>query len=299
MSKAITVEKKDDLQIKSAACTDRGQRRRVNEDVVFNQTRQTYRSPKSAGLFLVCDGMGGHKAGKIASQLAAGTVMAALANLIFPVIPVADGNYSRPLSSSIIRQFVEGAVHTANDEIRRYARNHPQEASNMGTTITVALIYGDHLHIANVGDSRAYIWRSGQLMQITRDHTVAAELARMGKIDPAEISKHPQRNVLFRALGIDKEVSVDLFDWKLQPSDKLLLCSDGLWKAFPDSTELAAWLALDIEPDKLCQQLVDEANKRDGSDNISAVVASVDKASPWQQQIVGSVTNMLHKIAAL
>jgi serine/threonine protein phosphatase PrpC len=139
----------------------------------------------------------------------------------------------------------------------------------------LALIYGNRAHIANVGDSRTYVWRRGQLTQITRDHSLAALLAERGQIDKTAIADHPRSNVLYQALGIHEKVDVDLFEWDLQPGDKLLLCSDGLWRAFPDTAELARWLDSTAAPDDLCQRLVAEANRRDGSDNISAVVVLV------------------------
>jgi serine/threonine protein phosphatase PrpC len=147
------------------------------------------------------------------------------------------------------------------------------------TTITLALIYDNLAQIANVGDSRVYAWRSGHMTQITHDHSYVAELARRGEIAENEIASHPQSNLLLQALGQEDPIRVDLFEWEIQSGDKLLLCSDGLWKAFPDPADIAWWLSLVEAPVDLCWRLVLEANRRDGSDNISVVVVSVDEAS--------------------
>jgi protein phosphatase len=138
--------------------------------------------------------------------------------------------------------------------------------------------------IANVGDSRAYAWRNHELTQLTQDHSLAAKLAEAGMIEEEEVADHPRSNVVLRALGIEDEVEVDFFEWRPQPGDKLLLCSDGLWNAFPDADELGQWLSSDAAPADLCQHLVNEANRRDGSDNISAIVIGVNEANLYHSQ---------------
>jgi serine/threonine protein phosphatase PrpC len=266
------------LQLKSAAQTDRGQRRKLNEDAVFQRTDHVDVG-HSVGLYLVCDGVGGHQAGEVASRLAIETVTAELAQ-IFPLPRTRSSNpsyYAQP-SYSTLRQQIQASIARAHAEIRHYAQTRPQEAADLATTITLALIYGNRAYIANVGDSRTYVWRHGQLTQITRDHSLAALLAERGQIDEAAILDHPRSNVLYQALGIHEKLDVDLFEWDLQPGDKLLLCSDGLWRAFPDTAELARWLNSTATPDALCQRLVTEASQRDGSDNISAVVVSVNQS---------------------
>jgi protein phosphatase len=138
-------------------------------------------------------------------------------------------------------------------------------------------MYGELVHLANIGDGRAYAWRAGELIRITQDHSLAAELARQGLIEDTQIAGHARSNVLTRAVGIKDTVEVDVFDWVLQPGDKLLLCSDGLWKAFPDGQVLAQLLASPRTSAELCQQLVTQAKERDGSDNISAVLITVNE----------------------
>lgn len=262
------------LHIDSAALTDRGQQREINEDYIFHQTGQTPQG-ENVGLFIVCDGLGGHQAGEIASRLAVETITTELGGL-FSAQGTLNGHSTRP-STLTLNERIERVISQANTEIRTYARNHPQKAANLGTTVTLALVYGNLLHIANIGDGRAYCWRAGSLTRITHDHSLAAELARQGLIDEAQVAHHARSNVLTRSLGSKDEVEVDVFDWALQPGDKFLLCSDGLWKALSDNTELARLLTRGQTSADLCQQLVTLAKERDGSDNISAIVVTLNE----------------------
>lgn len=272
MNSALLAEKV--LKLESAAQTSLGQQRKSNEDAVFHRTQQVD-SGVGVGLYMVCDGLGGLPAGEVASRLAIETVTSQLAWVVPPPGTSPDIGTTQP-SHATLRSLIQAAIVKANKQIRDYAGTHPLQAGGMGTTITLALLYGHQAHIANVGDSRAYVWRAGQVTQITRDHSLAAELAEVGQIDRGAILNHPGNNVLSRALGIHEEVEVDFFDWELKPGDKLLLCSDGLWKAFPDPADLARWLASPAALEVLCRRLVTEANRRDGSDNISAVMVSAD-----------------------
>lgn len=275
-------------QINSAALADRGRRRTLNEDAVFHRSGRT-QSGESAGLYLVCDGLGGHMAGEVASRLAVETVTAELSDLLFSAS-------QPPCSTGLgLRRAIETAIITAHAEIQRYAQTHPLEAANLGTTIALALIYGDMVQIANVGDSRVYAWRAGQVNQITQDHSWAAELARMGQIGQNELANHPWSRVLSQALGADEEIAVDLFEWQLEPGDKLLLCSDGFWQAFPETEDLAWWLGLEESAFELCWRLVLEANRRDGSDNISAVVVTVDESMERQDRMMRAGPASLHR----
>jgi len=273
MDTSIVFENKKILQLDSAAFTDPGRKRDLNQDVIFHQTSQTEQG-EVMGLFLVCDGMGGHRAGEIASRIAVDTITADLAELFLSSRKFSPQERTHP-SSLTLSQKIEAAIHKANQEIQRFSQNHPDEAPDLGTTVTLALIHGEAAHIANVGDGRAYIWRNGKTMQITRDHSLAAQLASKGLIDESEIASHPRSNIILRALGVGDELEVDVFDWVLQPGDKLLLCSDGLWKSMGNPVELAHWLGLQTTAADLCQQLVAQAKARDGSDNISAIVVDI------------------------
>lgn len=261
------------LQLESAAFTDPGTRRTINEDAVFHQTGRSA-TDDNVGLFLVCDGMGGHQGGEIASRIAVDTISAELADL-FTSTKAATHNGHPPVSLPTFRQKITAAVGKANTQIRQYAQKHADQTPDLGTTLTMMIIYGSNAFIINAGDGRVYGWRAGQLTQITQDHSLAALLAKGGVIDEAKIAGHPQSHIILRALGIEDQLKVDVYNWEVQAGDKLLLCSDGLWKAFEDPSELEQRLANDITAADICQQLIAEAKQRDGSDNISAIVVAV------------------------
>jgi protein phosphatase len=223
----------------------------------------------STGLYIVCDGLGGRRAGEIASRLAVETITGELAGVF------SNGGLAQrqaPLSSSRLDEWLRFAISLAHTRLRGYSQTHWEQAGGLGTTVALALIYGSIAHVANVGDSRVYASRGNRLSQLTCDHSLAAKLVQSGLIDERELTSHRHRNVLYQALGSQESVEVTLSHWKLEPNDKLLLCSDGLWTAFPDRAELAHQLAQPTTPADVCRQLVCEAIRRDGSDDISAIV---------------------------
>lgn len=229
-----------------AAATDAGRVRSGNED------RFLARSP----LFAVADGMGGHLAGEVASQLA-----------MDGISEVADAG--PVLDESRLVSAIEGA----NSVIRRQARDHP-ELSGMGTTCT-AVVITDRIRIAHVGDSRAYRFRDGRLDQLTRDHTLVASLVAEGIIDPDEARTDGRRNIITRALGADDEVRVDRLETDVAPGDRLMLCTDGLHGQVDDAA-IAAVLAEATSPDDAAERLVDLANAAGGDDNVTVVVVDID-----------------------
>jgi PPM family protein phosphatase len=154
----------------------------------------------------------------------------------------------------------------------------------MGTTLTVALLIGDHAHIAQVGDSRAYLFNRSGLSadgalaaQLTNDHSLVARLVDIGQITAEEARSHPQRNLLYRSLGTDPTVDIDTYSQPLQEGDRLLLCSDGLTNHVEDA-ELAQIVLEHSAPDAICAKLVALANERGGRDNISVIVVQVSNA---------------------
>jgi serine/threonine protein phosphatase PrpC len=165
-------------------------------------------------------------------------------------------------------------VQRANQVVRDYAQHYPDRAHDAGSTVTMAVLRGWTAYVANVGDSRTYLLRDGRLQQITTDHSLVAGLVAAGKIQPEEIYSHPQRNVIYRSLGSDPQVEVDITRQPLQPGDRLLLCSDGLWEMVRDPQIKAL---LEGAPDvwEACDQLVHTANQNGGQDNITAVVVRV------------------------
>ncbi len=258
-------------KIEAAGASLRGVKRTVNEDAVFQYTGQTA-AGQWRGLHMVCDGLGGHEAGEVASSIAVETIAGRLSDLYEREAPQAAADATRPTPGGI-----EGRIHAAIDEantrIRRLAQAQAPEARKLGTTVTLALWDGDVVYIANVGDSRTYAARGGTVTQITEDHSLAAKMIEEGIVDASNGAAPPQ-NVIYRALGIDDEIQVDFFRWQAQPGDKLLLCSDGFWQAFPDQEELARWLTPVTAPADLCKQLVSEARRRDGSDDTSALIVA-------------------------
>lgn len=215
-------------------------------------------------LFAVADGMGGHANGQIASHLATHSLM----QNVLPSIQHGD-----ELSEEFLVDTMVDCTHWANQDIFRYRQEHD---TDLGTTLTAALVMDATACIINVGDSRTYLYRPGEgLRKITRDHSLVARLLDTGVISAEEVYTHPDRNKVYRALGEKDEVQVDWFTEPVQPGDALLLCSDGLWE-----------LVRDHEIEKILQRCLPDATQaadalikaalhRGGTDNVSAIVASI------------------------
>jgi protein phosphatase len=166
------------------------------------------------------------------------------------------------------------AIDVANKAILRYSDEHPK-ARGMGCTLTMALVQNGQAHIANVGDSRTYLWRQGKLMTVTKDHSLVAKLVEAGQITQDEVYTHPQRNLIYQSLGAGRrQVEPDVFHEALQPGDKLLLCSDGLWEMVREP-DIRAMLSTETDPQLICESLIHLANANGGEDNISAIVVQV------------------------
>lgn len=266
-----------------------GQVRDINEDEVFVKLVQAT-GEEPVGLFIVCDGIGGQAGGELASKWAVETLRDDLKDLFIPADPrrtvkldaetveaLAAGRPvpTRKLAETALEARVRDAIQHANQVIVGYARAKPEQAGDTGTTVTMAVVKGEVAYIANVGDSRTYLLRDGELRRVTQDHSVVASLAAAGMIQPDEIYTHPQRNLIFRSLGAKPDVEVDVFRQELQPGDRLLLCSDGLWEMVRDP-QLAVIMDKAPSPKVACQRLIDAANANGGEDNISAVVVWVE-----------------------
>jgi len=232
------------------SATDVGRVRTNNEDSLYVE----------APVFAVADGMGGPAAGEVASAIAVATLKATLAS--------PDG-HSRDALANAVRQ--------ANGAIYDRAAGDPA-LRGMGTTLTaLALVEEDGddvLAVVNVGDSRAYRLRDGELEQLTDDHSVVEEMVRIGRLTPDEATVHPQRHMLTRALGIQPDVEVDCFGVTPFAGDRYLLASDGLTNEVPDS-EIAAILRRLEDPDDAAQELVHLARTNGGRDNITVIVVDV------------------------
>jgi protein phosphatase len=229
------------MKLAVGARTDVGRGRPANED--------NYLAPPDGRLFAVADGMGGHRAGEVASATAIDALQAAFAR-------------GAPLDE---------AVGEANAAVFEKASAN-LDMRGMGTTLTAAaLLDGDVLLLGHVGDSRAYLWRDGDVIQITEDHSLVEQLVREGRLRPEEAAVHPQKAIITRALGIDPEVEVDTYPVKLRPGDRVILCSDGLTNMVADSA-IAGVLRRQRDPQLAAETLVDMANQAGGDDNITVVV---------------------------
>jgi protein phosphatase len=226
---------------RTAVATHTGRKRRHNEDAYVLQPP----------LFAIADGMGGARAGEVASRLAAAALQSG----------EVDGNG---------KERVTALIQAANRSV--YERSSQDaEVAGMGTTMTVALVEDATVTLGHVGDSRAYILRDGELEQLTDDHSLVAELVRGGKLSAEEAEHHPQRSVITRALGTDPDVDVDTFTVEAEDGDVFVLCSDGLTDMVGDD-EIGRVLADSRENLKeAAEELVRRANKAGGQDNITVV----------------------------
>jgi protein phosphatase len=170
---------------------------------------------------------------------------------------------------------VREAVQKANQVVYDYAKNRPEKGAEAGTTISMGLLVGDRAVIANVGDSRAYLLRDGQLQQITQDHSLVATLVASGQIRPEDIYTHPQRNLIFRSLGHKRDVQVDTFVVMMSPGDQFLFCSDGLWEMVQEAHTIGRFLQTAPTAQDASKQLIAAANAAGGEDNIGVIVVRV------------------------
>jgi protein phosphatase len=237
------------LQVGSA--TDVGQRRDHNEDALV-----TFETEDGAAVLVVADGMGGHLAGEVASEIAIQVLQRELTS-------VAGGP----------GEALKAAIERANLEIWQESERD-QEKAGMGSTIVAAIVLDGQAYLANAGDSPAYLIRDGQTEQVTRDHGLVAEQVEAGIIREEDAENHPYRHILTRCLGVEESVDVELYPPReLQAGDVLVLCSDGLTEHVKRH-EVAA-LATGVDSTEVAQSLVDVANQRGGHDNITVVVARV------------------------
>jgi PPM family protein phosphatase len=235
----------------SFAKTDTGRQRRSNEDRVFEQ------SP----LFAVADGMGGARAGEVASKI---------------VVDTFGESQGLPGSGSVEERLAT-VVREANARIHELAQADADRAG-MGTTVTAAYVGDDAVSIAHVGDSRAYRWRDGKLERLTTDHSLVEELKRRGRITEEEAEEHPQKSVITRALGPEAAVEVDTLTYPARPGDVFLLCSDGLTGMVPED-RIAEILAEAPDLGEAGQTLIREANERGGRDNITVVLFRLEEVA--------------------
>lgn len=248
-----------------AARSDVGSVREHNEDSYLVKTP----------LFVVADGMGGHEAGEVASNIAVTTMEA-----------------HAPKSTS--PEALANAVIKANEAVLRGAKDGTGKPG-MGTTLTAAFVFEGEANIAQVGDSRAYLLHDGKLQRITRDHSLVADLIEQGRLTEAEARFHPQRSVITRALGSDPNMQPDLYTLHVEEGDRLLLCSDGLCSMIADD-DIEELLLDNPVPAQACDALVEEAILAGGLDNVTVIVidplgdppSDEDEVTYFEERIVGA-----------
>ena len=248
------------MQLNIHGETETGMVRDHNEDSILILGGE--KSPLGVdALLVVADGMGGHAAGEVASRMTVDGIIGLMSRS--DDIPNAEGPEYLRFLGEIIQQVNNTIFQAGQDEDKR----------GMGTTCTVAVVRGDQLFVSHVGDSRAYLLRSGDLHQITQDHSWVEEQVRQGTLSPEEARNHPNRNIITRAVGLEPKVKVDGYLVALLKKDILLLCSDGLTTMIEDS-QIAEILSAN-EPVEACRALIDAANDQGGHDNITVAVARV------------------------
>ena len=237
--------------MKSYSITDVGQKRTVNQDFVFTSETPVGNLPN---LFVVADGMGGHKAGDFASSYAVEVLLST----------IREDENSNPV------KIIRAAIENANTQLLREASDN-EAMSGMGTTMVLVTIVGHYAYVANVGDSRLYLVDENNISQITKDHSLVEEMVRMGEISRDDARNHPDKNIITRALGAGRDVDVDFFDIRLTPGDILLLCSDGLSNMVPDE-DIRQVIRTSETLEETGRRLVSMANDNGGRDNIAVVL---------------------------
>ena len=237
--------------------TDEGLVRDHNEDYIAWY--------EDTGLVILADGMGGHNAGEVASELAVTSISDALEEVLSPDI--------RESCDMDLEEVVNEAVVFANEEINMHARAHP-ECSGMGTTVVMTLFYNDRVICASVGDSRIYRFRKGELQQITTDHSLVQEMVDNGYMSEEEALNSTNRNLITRALGIAEEVKVDVKQDKTEKDDIYLLCSDGLSDMISDEEIFSTLVKSRDNLKRATESLIEQAKKNGGHDNVSVILAA-------------------------
>lgn len=232
-----------------------GLKRKNNEDAIYIATEES----SLKNLYIVADGMGGHNAGEVASN---GTIEA--------FQEYAQSHIDSMQNENEILDILVEAVQYCNSVI--YHKSiESEKLSEMGTTLIIAVILNNKLYVTHVGDSRLYLYRQGEIRQLTNDHSYVMELVRLGKITREEAAVHPNRNVITRAVGTHQTIEIDTIIEPLLEGDKILICSDGL-STMVDDWEIEEVLKKELTGEEKVQALIDKANANGGLDNISLII---------------------------
>lgn len=249
------------MRLRVGAATDMGRVRDLNEDAYTIRAKQ--------GLFVVCDGMGGAPAGEVASEMAAQTILEQLNGSVHHTATSSEDQRAYLPQTSHLAE----AVRRSNEVIYNQAQMHPRQAG-MGTTVVGAWI-GQHIaSVAHVGDSRAYLWHNDHLEPLTRDHSLVEAQVRAGVLNREQSAHSQEQHILLRVLGHEPDVEVELNEVPVEPGDYLVLCSDGLTRMVPEQM-VAEAISQFRNPQRICDYLVDAANRNGGLDNITVVVVEV------------------------
>jgi serine/threonine protein phosphatase PrpC len=275
--------------LQSGHFTDVGLVRELNEDSVLAlHLTQYYESEQTQiGLYIVSDGMGGEAAGEVASRVTARAIAEWVTEQLISAslksthdqkiaaptktgglrLAIADGN------DMATTEMLKMAVMKANREVLAYAKANPQE-SGLGATVTAAMVVGDVLTVAHVGDSRCYLFSGDRLEQLTEDHSLVQRMINTGNLSRSEARIHPYRNVIYRSIGGDDQIEIDIIRRKLSNDDVLLLCSDGLNGMLSDD-QIRDILMVNPDPNTAAKELVVNANAAGGEDNTSVIVVKL------------------------
>lgn len=256
------------MRLVSCAFTDTGLKRQANED--------SFLVDEELSLFVVADGMGGHRGGAVASALAVEFVGVTMRRVLVPPDTDEGPPVQRP-AAQILGDRLAYAIRVAGRQINEASRTIPEVAS-MGTTCVALAFSGKEAVVANVGDSRAYLVRGGAIEQITLDHSVVAEYVRKGLLQPEQAKQHVFKSALTRSVGFEEDTTVDVFVRPVADADVFILCSDGLTNLVPDD-EIGRIVST-REPEDAAEALVDLANERGGDDNITVLVTRIEALDP-------------------
>lgn len=266
------------FRLEFAGKTDTGLVRSHNEDCIAF-------SP-AYGLAILADGMGGYSAGEVASGIAVGVLKEALEE---GMVRLQSGQHEFHLQRpGQIHQLMDEAIHRANSAILEAARVEPRY-DGMGTTLVTALFHGDSATVAHVGDSRAYRLRQGDMVQITKDHSLLQEQIDAGVISPEWAQFSPIKNLVTRAVGVGPEMKVDIHDHRLEAGDLYLLCSDGLSDMLTDQEICDMLMDYQSGLEAACEALVQKANKHGGRDNISVILTAIRPSEEAQGGLVSRI----------
>lgn len=246
-----------------------GLQRDHNEDalVAISSVLSDGRTEEPFGLYIIADGMGGHRNGEIASSVAIRVVVRYVFDQLYKILLEPEQN----TPALRVQEILSAAVAEAQKAVMQFAPGG-------GTTLTIALILADQLTLAHVGDSRAYLVQpNGSLQKVTTDHSLVQRLVEMKEIRPDQAENHPQKNILLKAVGQPDPYQADIRLLKIPAGSGVLLCSDGLWGVVPENT-ISGILRRETEPVAACQSLVEAANRKGGPDNISVIYIKVKQS---------------------